>query len=282
MARRLIGEDVRLVLDLQQDLWNTEVGVSQIEQVILNLLVNARDAMPTGGEVRVSTRNVPAAESPLEAAGDCVALRVADSGPGIARELRDKIFEPFFTTKEKSRNSGLGLATVYGIMRQNGGLVRTADTAGRGATFELFLPRTQRAIQERTVTAQAVSPSGGHRVLLVEDNEDLRVSTQEILAQLGFAVRAAPDGMTALEMMGPAAADFDLLLTDVVMPGMDGAELAREVIRRNPRVRVLFASGYTDSVVLQHGVDEHAINFLPKPFSAADLSRAIDRVLGRA
>jgi nitrogen-specific signal transduction histidine kinase/CheY-like chemotaxis protein len=281
MARRLVGEDVRLVVELQEGLWNTEVGVGQIEQVILNLLVNARDAMPTGGEVRFQTRNVPADESPLEAPGGCVALRVADTGPGIARELRDKIFEPFFTTKEKSRNSGLGLATVYGIVRQYGGLVRTVGSGSPGATFDLFLPRTDRAIQAPAEIRVETPVSGGRRVFLVEDNDDLRASTEEILEQLGFSVRSAPDGATALERMGQECDGFDLLMTDVVMPGLDGAQLAREVLRRNPRVRVLYVSGYTDNVMLQHGVDEQGANFLPKPFSAADLSGAIERVLGR-
>jgi signal transduction histidine kinase/ActR/RegA family two-component response regulator len=279
MARRLIGENVTLVLDLEKGLWSTEVGVGQIEQVILNLLVNARDAMPTGGDVRLETRNVPSAESPLADGAECVALRVADTGPGIARELRDKIFEPFFTTKEKSHNSGLGLATVYGIVRQSGGLVRTVDTPGPGATFDLFLPRTDRVEQEPVVAARTDLASGSSRIFLVEDNDDLRTSTQDILTQLGFMVRSAGDGRTALQMMGPECAGVDLLLTDVVMPGLDGAQLAREVTSRNPRVRVLFVSGFTDNVMQRHGIDESSASFLAKPFSAADLSHAIDRAL---
>ena len=280
MARRLIGENVQLDLRLGDSLWPAEIEVSQIEQSVLNLLVNARDAMPTGGEVAIETRNVPAAESPLEPAGDCVALRVSDIGPGIAPELRDKIFEPFFTTKGKSTNSGLGLATVYGIVRQNGGIIQLADVAGRGATFDLFFPRSLKSLKPSTKPAPEAIPSReGVRLLLVEDNEELRVSTEEILREMGIDVRSAADGIAALELFDRADRPFEVLMTDVVMPGMNGSELAEEIVTRDPSVQVLYASGYTDNVVLQHGVDEEAFNFLPKPYSAGALMRAIDRVL---
>jgi signal transduction histidine kinase/CheY-like chemotaxis protein len=282
MASRLIGENVRLELDLAKPLWTVEIDVSQVEQSILNLLVNARDAMPTGGEVRVETRNVPAAESPLATGAESVALRVSDSGPGIARELREKIFEPFFTTKEMSKNSGLGLATVYGIVGQNGGLITTVDTPGRGATFDLFFPRSEgRAKKTQRRRTVVESASRGSRILLVEDNEELRASTEEILREVGFVVASAADGQTALEVFENADEQFHLLLTDVVMPGMNGSELAEEITNRDPAVRVLYASGYTGNVVLRHGVDDEAINFLPKPYSARRLTTAIERVLGR-
>jgi CheY-like chemotaxis protein len=161
-------------------------------------------------------------------------------------------------------------------------LIRTVETSRPGATFDLFLPRSEGAIQRRPERRRAIPASGGRRIFLVEDNADLRESTQEILTKLGFSVRSAPDGQAALEMMGPDCDDFDLLLTDVVMPGLDGAQLAREVTGRNPRVRVLYVSGYTDNVILEHGVDEHTADFLPKPFSAGDLARAIERALTRA
>lgn len=280
MARRLIGESVRLKLNLAKPLWTAEIEVSQVEQSILNLLVNARDAMPGGGDVYVETRNIPQAESRLEPAVDCVALRVSDGGPGIARELRDKIFEPFFTTKEKSTNSGLGLATVYGIVRQNDGLIETVELAGRGATFDLFFPRSGREAKPVRVRdiAELAAPEGA-RILLVEDNEELRVSTEEILAEMGFDVASAPDGPAAIDVFERAEDAFELLMTDVVMPGMNGSELAEEITTRDPSIRVLYASGYTDNVVLQAGVDEEAFNFLPKPYSANALMQAIDRVL---
>jgi len=280
MARRLIGENVQLTLKLGEDLWTTEIEVSQVEQSVLNLLVNARDAMPTGGNVALETRNVGESESPLEPPGECIALRVSDSGPGIAIELRDKIFEPFFTTKGKSANSGLGLATVYGIVRQNGGIIRTLELPGRGATFDLFFPRSQRKVQAVAAKkGEVVSAPEGTRVLLVEDNEALRVSTVEILIELGLDVTPASDGASALDAFDKAELPFEVLLTDVVMPGMNGSELAEEITTRDPTIRVLYVSGYTDNVVLQHGVDEEAFNFLPKPYSSRALMRAINRVL---
>ena len=283
MARRLLGEDMRLELALAESLWTTEIEVSQVEQSVLNLLVNARDAMPRGGEVRIETRNVHAADSPPEVPGDAVALRVTDSGPGIPRELRDKIFEPFFTTKGKSTNSGLGLATVYGIVRQNRGLVTTVDLPGHGATFDLFFPRSRRAVSRAVSKEAGVVPAPkGARILLVEDNEPLRLSTEEILAEMGFKVTSAPDGPSAIEAFDQAEGGFQLLLTDVVMPGMNGSELAEEILSRDPTVQVLYASGYTDHVILRHGVDEEALNFLPKPYSARALALAIDRVLSTA
>ncbi len=280
MARRLIGEHVRLELELCRHLGNIEVEVGQIEQVILNLLVNARDAMPAGGEVRIETRRVPAGESPLGAGVSTVALRVSDTGPGIAQEHRGQIFEPFFTTKGESKNSGLGLATVYGIVGQNHGAVVHVDIEGRGATFDLFFPRAAGSIRggETSAEIDAAGASGG-RILLVEDNEALRASTAEILSELGFEVTSAPNGVEALERLGNRPGRFDLLFTDVVMPGLNGSELAQEAMDRDPSLRVLYASGHTNNVVLAHGVDERAPNFLPKPYTGQEVLAAIERVL---
>ena len=283
MARRLIGEHVRLKLDLAPRVGNVEVEVGQIEQVILNLLVNARDAMPTGGEVRIETRRIPAAESPLGGGHETVVLRVSDTGPGIAEEHRSKIFEPYFTTKGRDKNSGLGLATVYGIVAQNRGLVLHLDVEGRGATFDLFFPRVAASIRGDDATAEieAPRPSGG-KILLVEDNEDLRASTEEILSELGFEVTSAPNGVEALEQLGRGPGRFDLLFTDVVMPGLNGSELALEAMGQDPSLRVLYASGHTNNVVLAHGVDETAANFLPKPYTGHELLAAIERVLAHS
>jgi signal transduction histidine kinase/CheY-like chemotaxis protein len=280
MIRRLLGEHIEIEVELARSLWTTKIEVGQVEQSVLNLLVNARDAMPKGGSVLIATRNVVAAQGPLTVEGDCVALRVSDTGPGIPPELRGKIFEPFFTTKGKNSNSGLGLATVYGIVRQNGGVIEMVDQPGRGATFDVFFPRCSEArkLQPQRQTEVAAAPEGA-RILLVEDNEELRRSTEEILVEMGFEVVAAPDGPAAIEVFENAEQAFQLLLTDVVMPGMNGSELAEEILTRDPGVQVLYASGYTDNVVLRHGVDEKALNFLPKPYSARALSRAIDRVL---
>jgi signal transduction histidine kinase/ActR/RegA family two-component response regulator len=280
MIRRLLGEAIEIEVELADSLWTTEIEVSQVEQSVLNLLVNARDAMPQGGSVRIATRNVAATDAPLTVTGDCVALRVSDTGPGVPKELRDKIFEPFFTTKGKNANSGLGLATVYGIVGQNGGVIELVDEPGRGATFDVLFPRCFGVPELGPQRESEISAApAGARILLVEDNEELRQSTVEILGELGFEVVAAADGPAAIEVFESAEQAFHLLLTDVVMPGMNGSELAEEIVTRDPAVRVLYASGYTDHVVLSHGVDEKALNFLPKPYSARALSQAIDRLL---
>ncbi len=293
MAGRLIGEDLRLELHLAPDLAHTEVEVSQVEQAVVNLLVNARDAMPEGGTVRISSRNIEFKECILRlpdgggAVCKCqlggIALRVSDSGPGISPELSDRVFEPFFSTKDQSRHSGLGLATVYGIAEQNGGTVRLMDTDLPGTHIELCFPRTAKplpAVGDSPRTDGAIG--SGQRVLLVEDNEELRESTEELLGAMGFEVRSAEDGETALELFDAAPSGFALLLTDVIMPGITGRELADRIEARDPEIRVLFASGHTDSAVLRTGVDEEAINFLPKPYTARQLARAIDRVLSPA
>jgi len=279
MARRLIGENVVLELALGRGLGNVEVEVGQIEQVILNLLVNARDAMPTGGEVRLETRAVAADESPLEGGVEGVALRVSDTGPGIPPEQRDKIFEPFFTTKGKSEHSGLGLATVYGIVRQNRGTIATIDLEDRGATLELVFPRVARKARRSARPAAAAAGRHSGRVLLVEDNERLRTSTEEILSELGFEVTVAADGSEAIAELDEAVEGFDLLLTDVVMPGLNGVDVAREAMARDPGIKVLFASGYADRVMLSHGVDEQGADFLAKPYTGSELSAAIARAL---
>ncbi len=282
MARRLIGETIELRLDLEPDLWPVELSISQVEQAVVNLLVNARDAMPEGGRVVVATRNVDATDSPLPQAGDAVALRISDTGPGIPPELREKVFEPFFTTKGKARNSGLGLATVYGIAQQGGGVVRLIETDRPGAHIELCFPRTDKIPEAAMAPLEEDSAAVGGRVLLVEDNEELRTSSRELLAAMGFDVVAADSGESALVIFDEDPHGFDLLMTDVVMPGINGKELAERVEAADPKIQVLFASGYTDSVILRTGIDEGSINFLPKPFSAGQLSTAIRRVLGPA
>jgi len=280
MAGRLIGEHVTLELDLQRSLWPVEIDVSQVEQSVLNLLVNARDAMPTGGGITLKTRNVKAADSPLESMGDGVCLQVSDTGPGMSEEVREKIFEPFFTTKGKGNNSGLGLATVYAIVGQNGGHITAANRKEGGAVFELIFARSLRSVPATEPSGEvAIEVHRTQRILLVEDNEELRSSTEEMLSELGFRVRSAAGGVEALELLEDDDWSVDLLLTDVVMPGMNGSELAEEVIRRDPGVHVLYASGHTDNVVLSHGVDGEAINFLAKPYSARQLAQAIDKVL---
>ena len=286
MARRLIGENIQLELELAPALWPVDVAISQLEQAIVNLIVNARDAMPDGGVLRIESRNLATEDSPLEPAVDTVAIAITDSGAGVPPEIRENIFEPFFTTKDKSSNSGLGLATVYGIMRQHKGVIRLLPEDGMagdrsdGARFELCFPRSSRQAAAAASGVDEIARLGsGQRILLVEDNRDLRESTEELLAEMGFEVLSAADGEAALAVLHSVDRPFDLLMTDVVMPGLNGNELATRVVELDPAIRVLYASGYTDNVVLRAGVDEDAINFLPKPYSARELSQAIGRVL---
>jgi PAS domain S-box-containing protein len=285
LLKRLLGEKVNLEIKHERDLGLVRADETQLIQVLMNLAVNARDAMPEGGSLIIRTANISRAEAlalghELMKPDDYVLIEVTDTGCGIPKELLGKIFEPFFTTKAKNANSGLGLATVYGIARQNGGLIRMVDEPGRGATFDLLFPRCHGTPERRPGRKAAVAAAReGARILLVEDNDELRRSTEQILAEMGFAVSAAANGPAAIEMFESAERAFQLLLTDVVMPGMNGSELAEEILSRDPAIRVLYASGYTGDVVLSQGVDEKAANFLPKPFSARGLSEAIDRVL---
>jgi signal transduction histidine kinase/CheY-like chemotaxis protein len=283
----LLGEDISLKLDLDESLWNVIIDPSQLEQVVLNLVVNAREAMPLGGSIRIATRNLEAqADSAPDnlASGQWVMLSVTDTGKGIAPEIIDRIFEPFFTTNERAHGGGLGLATLHGIVRQNRGQVAVESQVGKGTCFRIYLPRT---LSEIPSSADAGSrgelPTAGAAasILLTEDNEDLRNSTQEILRALGYRVRTAASADEALARYEALATDFDLLITDVVMPGTDGKQLADRMSARNPGLRVLFVSGHTDDVILHRGITSREVDFLPKPSPASALATKVAEVLAR-
>jgi two-component system cell cycle sensor histidine kinase/response regulator CckA len=275
MLRRLIGEDVELVTLLDPDVSPVQADPTQIEQVIVNLAVNARDAMPTGGSVTIETSDVRTED------GEFVELRMTDTGVGMTDVERQQLFDPFFTTKEGG--TGLGLATVYGIVDQSGGTIEVDTAPGMGSSFRIWLPRA-----ESPVVAPAPSPvvaaprQGDETILLVEDETVVRHLVAEILENSGYTVMQAGDGPSALELLRRHAGKLDLLVTDVVMPGMSGPEVAQAVTSMRPGTEVLYTSGYTDSAIGHHGVLEPGIAFLQKPFSADDLTRKVRALLDQA
>ncbi len=287
MITRLLGEDIRLETRLQTGLWPVRIDPSQIEQVLLNLVVNSREAMPTGGALVIATENRPAGELTDElkaqgARGDYVRLAVTDSGCGIPGDVRDKIFEPFFTTKDRASNSGLGLATVHGITTQNGGLVTVESEVGEGTVFAVLLPRSAgTAPSEAPAGEPAASARGTGSLLLVEDNDELRESLRGLLEALGYSVHAAADGIEALRRFDALERPPDLLVTDVVMPGMSGRELVERLQQLHADLKVLYISGHTDGVILRHGVDAGTPELLAKPFTSAALAEKLRQLLDR-
>jgi CheY-like chemotaxis protein len=283
MLRRLIGEDIELVTRLAPGTGRVKADPSQLEQVILNLVVNARDAMPRGGRLTIETANVEldAAAPAGLAAGPYVSLAVSDTGVGMDADVRARIFEPFFTTEEPGKGTGLGLSTAYGIIQQSGGGIEVDRAVDRGARFTVYLARAF-APPEPPAAGAASSPGGSETVLLVEDEEGLRDLTREVLLGYGYAVLTARDGEEALAVADRHRGDIHLLVTDVVMPQMSGRDLATRLLARRPAARVLYMSGYTAGMIEPHGVLEGGAALLPKPFTPADLARKVRDVLERA
>jgi CheY-like chemotaxis protein len=285
LLRRLIGEDVRLTMVLDEDLAAVKADRNQIEQVIMNLVVNARDALPGGGEISISTANVTldedaaAALRPM-APGRYVVVTVADNGHGMDAETRAHIFEPFFTTKEMGKGTGLGLSTVYGIVKQSEGYVWVDSEPGHGATFRIYLPRVEGPVEADRGPAPAPGTRAGvGTILLVEDEEDVRLLLREILEGRGYTVLAVEDGAAALTVSANHAGTIDLLVTDVVMPHMSGRELALKLAVERPDTKVLYLSGYTDDTVVARGVLGTTSAFLQKPFTSRALAEKVEEVL---
>ena len=280
---RLIGEDVRLALTTPDGIWQILIDPAQVNQIITNLALNARDAMPDGGTLSIETSNVPAGQrpgvgSPAAVQGDYVRMTVSDTGVGMDRELQGRAFEPFFTTKGIGKGTGLGLATVYGIMSQNGGFIDISSEPGKGAAFSLFFPRL--AVQEPAEPAQAppvVAAEGC--VLLVEDEPTVRLMAQLMLQKAGYTVLVAACPLEALEICRRMGEGIDCLLTDVIMPVMNGVELSVEVRGICPGIGIAYMSGYTSDMIAHHGVLEQGVIFIQKPFDVATLTGKIQQAL---
>jgi PAS domain S-box-containing protein len=287
MLTRVIGEDIELVTVLQPSLGVVKADAGQIEQVILNLAVNSRDAMPKGGKLTIETRNVDSstASGSLHAevrSGQYVMLGVSDTGCGIPPEIRNLIFEPFFTTKEKGKGTGLGLATVYGIVNQSGGYLGLDSTVGKGTSFKIFLPRVDEEVVVATAP-RAVGVAGtGETVLLVEDEDAVRSLASQILSRNGYRVLETRACDEALRISQNHSGPIHALVTDVVMPQMSGRQLAEIVQTIRPDIKVLYISGYTDDVISHHGVLEPGTAFLQKPFSPDTFANKVHELLNRA
>ena len=288
LLRRLIGEDVILAAVLAPDAGRVRADPGQIEQVIVNLAVNARDAMPGGGRLTIETRNVEldadyAAEHPAVVPGPYVSIAVSDTGTGMTTEVQAHMFEPFFTTKEVGKGTGLGLATVYGIVKQSGGSIWVYSELGHGTTFKVYLPRVDDPadLLTKAVPTDAASLRGTETILLVEDEPAVRAVARQVLTRQGYTVLEAPDGQAALAMVDATGPSIDLVLTDLVMPGMGGRNLADNLVRRFPDLRVLYMSGYTDDAIVRHGMLESGHAYLQKPFRPEALVHKIWEVLKR-
>ena len=281
ILRRVLGEDIALDVLVDPDIGWVKVDCGQLQQIILNLTGNARDAMPQGGRLRIEISNVcvpgkAAASQPFVAPGEYVSLVVRDSGVGIDAETRARIFEPFFTTKEKGKGTGLGLATVYGIVKQSGGYIWVGSEVGTGSSFHTLFPRVPEPSGPRRVLPEILDfRSGGETILLVEDNQAVRKMAAEVLHSAGYQVLVAPNGPDALRLASQHHGVIDLLLTDVVMPGMTGPELADRFAAEFPRIQLLYISGYTDDALANHGLRGHTRGVLQKPFTHEKLARRV-------
>jgi len=285
MFRRLIGEDIELVIHPAPDAGRVKADPVQLEQVIMNLAVNARDAMPQGGRLFIQTANAVLEESdvrvhPNAAPGPYVQLSVSDTGCGMDAATQARIFEPFFTTKEKGKGTGLGLSTVYGIIHQSGGFIDLESAPGKGARFKVYLPRVEEEAGETQKSAvNSELPKGSETVLLVEDEPEILGLVNEILSGQGYTVLQAGTGNTALRLAERHSGPIHLLFTDVVMPGMSGRVLAERLASLRPEVRVIYTSGYTDDAILRHGLRTEGLNFLQKPFRPEALLHKVREVL---
>ena len=281
MIRRLIGEDIELRIVLADRLAKVKVDPGQIEQVIMNLVVNARDAMPSGGILTLSTSNAGRSEGGADEGGSRphVKLEVADTGCGMDQETQDQAFEPFFTTKPKGKGTGLGLSTVFGIVKQSGGSVTLTSAPGTGTTFRVYFPQTTEDVAVRTIAPSIPPPARGETILLTEDETQLRKLISTVLVRAGYRVVEAKDGIEALRVVAELEEPIDLLLTDVVLPQMSGKELADRLRADGKVTRVLFMSGYTDDAIANHGILEAGTWFIQKPFKPAALVKKVRDVI---
>jgi PAS domain S-box-containing protein len=284
LLRRLIGEDIDLVTAPGAESGSVKADPGQIEQVIMNLVVNARDAMPHGGNLTVGTANVTLDETHTRGIvglepGPHVVLMVKDTGSGMDPEVMSHIFEPFFTTKEKQKGTGLGLATVYGIVTQSGGYIDVSSKIGAGTTFKVYLPQVDQQVELSKPEQSTEAPHGQETILLVEDEDLVRDLTRTVLLEHGYRVLEASGGSQALSISEEYQSSIDLLATDVVMPHMSGRELAERLLLLRPNIKILYMSGYTDDTIVHHGLADPSITFLQKPFTPAELAHKVREVL---
>lgn len=279
MLHRLLGEDVLLVTRLEATGKHVRIDPGQLVQVLMNLAVNARDAMPMGGQLHIRTE----CEIPFRAlevnpdAAPFVKLTFVDTGCGMTEDVRSRAFEPFFTTKSVGQGTGMGLAVVHGIVAQNGGYIELRSEPGSGSVFQIYLPAVEAAADVEGQQAPA-APVSAETVLVVEDEASVRRMVEKALRRQGYNVMVAASGMAALEMVDGGARP-DLLLTDIVMPGMDGRQLSEKVQQSIPAVKVLYTSGYTDDALLKRGIRQAEVAFLPKPYSLETLATRVREVL---
>ncbi len=285
MIKRIIGEDIELRLMLDPLLWNTKVDRGQMEQVIMNLISNARDAMPGGGVLTIQTTNVLidneyASRHASVIPGEYVMMAIEDTGMGMTEEVKSRIFEPFFTTKELGKGTGLGLATVYGIVKQSGGNIWVYSEPDEGTTFKIYLPGTQEEKKPAKISEDVETlPKGKEEVLVVEDNKEVRDFIKQVLQELGYKTLEAAEGIEALEILKEKGKNIDLVLTDVIMPNMRGDRLAERIKEDYPHIKVIFMSGYADNIITKGGILKNGINYLQKPLTAVTLAQIIRKVL---
>jgi two-component system cell cycle sensor histidine kinase/response regulator CckA len=283
LLRRLIGEDVELITDLPPGVGRVKVDPTQIEQVIMNLAVNARDAMPRGGTLAIATANVSldraADEPPAAASAGYIRLSVSDSGVGMSQETLGHLFEPFFTTKERGKGTGLGLSTVYGIVTQAGGTVDVQSQLGQGTTFTMIFPAAEEEPASAAQKPWRPDAKGTETILLVEDEEDVRLLLREVLEQRGYRVLAAAGGQEAVLLSQTHEGTIDLLVTDMIMPNLSGIDVARLVTASRPTTRVLFISGFSEHQLVQEGLAQAGAAFLHKPFTPGGLALRVRTVL---
>ncbi len=287
MLHRVIGENIEMVIRPAEDLGRVKADVGQIEQVVMNLVVNAKDAMPSGGKLTVETLDVELDESYARRhvdvkPGPYVMISVSDTGAGMTPEVRERIFEPFFTTKEVGKGTGLGLSTVYGIVKQSKGHIWVYSIQGKGTTFKIYLPRVDEPLEElRKGVFKEELPRGNETILIVEDEEEVRKLAGKILGRQGYRILETFNGEDALVACERSGSPIHLMLADVVMPGMSGSELAKLLKPLYPEIKILYMSGYTDDAIVRHGVLEKGVNYIQKPFTMEGLARKVREVLDK-
>jgi two-component system cell cycle sensor histidine kinase/response regulator CckA len=285
MLRRLIGEDIEYATVLEPNLSRVQADVGHIQQIMMNLVINARDAMPDGGKLTIETKSVTL-DDPYSVSHDGVSvgryvlIEVTDTGIGMSTDVQARIFEPFFTTKEIGKGTGLGLSTVYGIVQQCHGHIWVYSEPGLGTTFKIYLPSVDAPATKFALSSETASTAGDETILVVEDNGAVRFVLCRVLKDAGYKVLASSDAAEARELCGSHGQAIHLLLTDVVMPGLSGPELASELMQRRPNMRVLFMSGYSGTAIARHGMLREDLVFLQKPFSPSSVRRAVREALG--